>query len=144
MMRVFVDTNVFFSACYSESGASFELLQQSLQGNVLLVISSFVLEETARNLAAKSPEDLQWFEDYKADIAFEIVDPTSAEVLAAASYTELKDAPIVAAAKHAQVDFLVSHDRRHLVGVAAVSAGSGLAIVLPEELLRLIRQEQQS
>ncbi len=107
------------------------------------MISSFVLEETERNLAAKSPEDLQRFEDYKANIAFEIADPSSAEVWEAASYTELKDAPIVAAAKRAQVDFLVSHDRRHLVGIRAVSEGSGLAIILPDELLRPIRGEQR-
>ncbi len=61
---------------------------------------------------------------------------TKDEVLQVAAYTVLKDAPIVAAAKRAEVDYLVSLDRRHLVGVEAVSEGSGLKIVLPDELLR--------
>lgn len=142
MIRVFIDTNVFFSACYSEAGASFEIFRQSLAGNVHLVISSLVLEETERNLAEKSLEDLQKFRDFKANIMFEVIDASKDEVLEAASYTELKDAPIVAAAKRAQVDFLVSHDSRHLVGVDAVSDGSGLSIILPEELLRQIREAQ--
>ena len=49
-------------------------------------------------------------------------------------------AAIVAAAKTAEVDYLVSLDRRHLVGVAEVAQGSGLTIMLPEELLRRMRE----
>lgn len=42
-------------------------------------------------------------------------------------YTALKDGPIVAAAKRAQVDYLVSLNRRHLVGVAEVAQRSGVS-----------------
>jgi predicted nucleic acid-binding protein len=51
-----------------------------------------------------------------------------------------KDAPIVAAAKRAKVDYLVSLDRRHLVGNKEIEHRSGVKIVLPEELLALLRQ----
>jgi predicted nucleic acid-binding protein len=61
--------------------------------------------------------------------------------LQAAEYCALKDAPIVAAAKRAQVDYLVSLDRRHLVGVKEVAQRSGLKIVLPSELLEKIRRQ---
>ncbi len=63
--------------------------------------------------------------------------------MAAATYTFLKDAPIVAAAKKATVDYLVSLDRKHLVGVQEVAQGSGLTIVLPEALLDAIRRQQR-
>jgi hypothetical protein len=59
-------------------------------------------------------------------------------------YTHLKDAPIVAAAKRAEVDYLVSLDRKHLVGKADVADRSRLNIVLPSELLRTVREERGS
>ena len=53
MIRVFVDTGVFFAASYSSTGASRELIRLTFQGQVQLVISDDVLEEARRNLAAK-------------------------------------------------------------------------------------------
>jgi hypothetical protein len=41
--------------------------------------------------------------------------------------------------KRAQGDFLVSLDRRHLVGQPDIAQRSGLRIVLPEELLEALR-----
>ena len=57
----------------------------------------------------------------------------------AARYTELKDAPIVAAARRTHVDYLVSLDRRHLVDVPEVALRSGLKIILPGALLAHLR-----
>jgi predicted nucleic acid-binding protein len=106
---------------------------------VQLVISDYVLVETGRSLARKSPQDLQDFEIFHDNISFEIVNASKEEVLDAARYTTLKDAPIVAAAKKAGVDYLVSLDRRHLVNQAEVARASGLKIVLPEEIVREVR-----
>lgn len=136
MIRIFTDTSVFFSACYSEEGASFEIFRQALRGKVQLVISDYVLVETERSPARKSPQDLQDFEIFRDNISFEIVNASKEEVLDAARYTALKDAPIVAAAKKAGVDYLVSLDRRHLVNQTEVAIASGLKIVLPEEIVR--------
>jgi len=141
MIRAFVDASVFFSACYSERGASSAIFRHALQGTVHLVISEFVLQEVARNLARKSPEDLERFEVFRDNVPFEVVAPSREEVLSAAEYTELKDAPIVAAGIKGSVDVLVSLDRRHLVGRPGVAQGSGLRIVLPEELLEEIRRQ---
>lgn len=144
MIKAFIDASVFFSACYSETGASFEIFRQSLRGNVQLVISEFVLQETQRNLASKSPKALEWFQEFRDNVDFEVVAASKEQVLEAADYTELKDAPIVAAARKAQVDYLVSLDRRHLVGRPEVAQGSGLEIVLPEKLVHEIRRQANS
>jgi predicted nucleic acid-binding protein len=141
MVRTFVDASVFFAACYSERRASAAIFRHALQDNVHLVISEFVLQEVARNLARKSPEDLGRFEVFRDNVPFELVAPSREEVLSASKYTELKDAPIVAAAIRGNVDALVSLDRRHLVGRSEVAQGSGLRIVLPEELLEEIRRQ---
>jgi predicted nucleic acid-binding protein len=141
MKRVFVDTSVFFSACYSQTGASFEIFRLALNGVIELVTSEYILEETRRNLVGKSPEDLPRFLGFLDLIDFESVNPSREEVLKAAGYTELKDAPVVAAARQAEVDFLVSLDRRHLVGRSLVAQQSGVSIVLPETLLNIIRAD---
>ncbi len=141
MIRVFVDASVLIAASYSPTGASREIIRQAIRGNVTLIASELVLEETRENLRAKAPEALVSLEQILDIVPFELVQPTEQQVLQAASYTALKDAPIVAAAKRARVDYLVSLDRRHLVGVPEVAQRSGLKIVLPEELLKEIRQQ---
>ena len=144
MIRAFVDSSVLFSACLSTRGASHEIIRESLRGNVDLVISRLVLQEAKRNLAQKAPQAVLLFSQFLTAVSFEVVGPSKHEVLQAAAYTELKDAPIVAAAKKAQVDFLVSLDRRHLVGIQTLQQSSGLTIVLPETLLSRLRASQKA
>ena len=141
MIRAFVDTSVLFAASHSPTGASRELIRLAFQGEVQLVISDDVLEEARRNLGAKLPDALDLFQQIVDLLPFEIVTPTPEEVREAAKYTANKDAPIVAAAIRAQVDYLTSLDQRHLVGVPEVAQGSGLNIVRPHELLEAVRQQ---
>jgi predicted nucleic acid-binding protein len=142
MISAFLDASVFVSACMSLQGASHEILLQSARGGVLLAISDYTLRETERSLSRKRPDALPMFRELLGSVDFSVINPTLDEILEAAKYTDIEDAPIVAAAKKAGVNYLVSLNRRHLVGVPEVSEGSGLAIVLPEELLRLIREGQ--
>ena len=140
MTRVFIDASVLFSASLSPTGASREIIRLALRDQLTLVASRLVFEETERNLADKAPAALSAFEEFRDVVPFEFVRPTKRQVLQAASYTALKDAPIVAAAKRAKVDYLVSLDRRHLVGVPEVEKRSGLKIVLPENLLEKLNK----
>jgi predicted nucleic acid-binding protein len=135
MMRVFLDTSVIFSAAFSATGASREIIRQAIRGRMRLITSPLVLEEARRNLQTKAPEVLFELQTLYEAVGFEIVRPTKREIKGAMQHTVLKDAPIIAAAKRAKVDFLVSLDRRHLVGQPAIAQRSGLTIILPEELL---------
>jgi predicted nucleic acid-binding protein len=139
MIRAFIDASVLFAASLSPTGASREIIRQTVQGKATLVASKLVYEEAEKNLADKAPEALPAFHQFLDTVPFEIVRPSKRQVLQAAQYVALKDAPIVAAAKSAQVDYLVSLNRRHLVGVPEVAQRSGLKIVLPSELLEEIR-----
>ncbi len=139
MIRAFIDSSVFFSACRSPSGASRALIDLCLLNQLEIVVSTLVQQETQRNLAKKAPAAVAQFQRLITALPLRVVDPGRADVIAAAAYTQLKDAPIVAAARFAQVDYLCSLDRRHLVDVPEVSARSGLAIVLPETLLATLR-----
>lgn len=141
MIRAFIDSSVLFAASLSPAGASREIVRQAIRGKITLVTSKLVYAETEENLADKAPKALSAFHQFLDTIPFEIVRPTKRQVLQAAQYTALKDAPIVAAAKRAQVDYLVSLDRRHLVGVPGVAQRSGLQIVLPSELLEEVQRQ---
>lgn len=114
MISAFVDASVLFAAALSLTGASREILRESIRGNVSLILSDFVKVEAERNLTRKRPDGLSVFNVILEAVDFALVNPTSEEVAEAAKYTVLKDAPIVAAAKKAQVDYLVSFDRKHL------------------------------
>ena len=143
MIKAFLDASVLFAASYSSTRASRELIRLAFQGKAQLAISEDVVEEAERNLAAKRPDALVVLHQMLDSVPFQTANPTPEDVQRAASYTVPKDAPIVAAAKHAQVDYLVTLDRRHLVDVAEVAKRSGLKIVLPEEALRQIRAEEK-
>jgi predicted nucleic acid-binding protein len=144
MIRAFIDASVLFAASLSPTGASREIIRQAVRGQVTLVASKLVYEEVEKNLADKAPAALPAFRQFLATVPFETVRPTKRQVLQAARYSALKDAPIVAAAKRARVDYLVSLDRRHLVGVKEVAQRSGLRIVLPSEFLGEVRRQAAS
>lgn len=141
MIRAFVDSSVLFSACFSPRGASRAMLLAGTLGTLGLVVSDVVLDEVQANLAdtPHAQRLLDLLDQFLRSIPFEVVRATERQVEAAARYTELKDAPIVAAAIAAQVDYLVSLDRKHLVGVAHVARQSGLMIALPGALLAMLR-----
>ena len=141
MIRIFVDASVLFAACYSASGAAREIVRLAIQGELTLIISDVVQEEAQRNLTAKAPKALPFLAQFLELVPFEFGEATRQEVLNACAYTELKDAPIVAAAIQAQADYLVSLDRVHLVEVPEVAQESGIAIVLPGTLLKIIRDQ---
>jgi predicted nucleic acid-binding protein len=141
MMEVFLDASVLFSAAYSQTGASRELIRLGIRGEVKLVISDLVYREAKRNLETKAPEAASEIDAFRREVPFKIVKPSVEEIQAAMKYTAAKDAPVVAAAKTAQVDYLVSLDRSHLAGVSAVEEGSGLRIVLPGDLLKSMRED---
>lgn len=135
MKRIFIDSSVFFSAAYSEKGASRELLLIGARGGITMVVSTLVLEETRRNLSEVSSELAVLFDLIVTAIPFEIVQPTKDEVFLAAKIVELKDAPILAAARKAGVDLLVTLDKKHLLGKPHLAEFAGMPIVAPGEAI---------
>jgi predicted nucleic acid-binding protein len=136
MIRAFLDASVLFAAAQSQTGASREIVRRAIRGEIQLVGSRLAFEEARRNLQLKAPEAAEELDTFLDAVEFGMVRPTREEVLEAMEYTAAKDAPIVAAAVRARVDYLVSLDRQHLVGVPLVAERSGFKIVLPRELLR--------
>lgn len=144
MTRVFIDSSVFFSAAYSSRGHSRDLILMVLTGDIDLVLSRLVLEETRRNLAESAPKSLPFLEFVLESVPYEIVRPSKMQVLEAAEYTAFKDAPIVAAAKMAKVELLVTLDRKHLLGRPDLARHVGADIVTPKEAVGRLRRAAEN
>ncbi len=90
------------------------------------MVSQFVLLEVQRNLASKAPEKTDYLLTLlETDLFTRAPAPTREEVLEAAQYTALKDAAVIAAALKANVDFLITYDRKHLIDPPEVSERPG-------------------
>lgn len=140
-VSVFLDASVLFSACSSATGASREIIRYALRNQVDVVISELALEEAERNLAAKRPQALPFFDILRDAIPFEIVEPTKVEVLQMQPYIAFKDAPILAAAQKANVYCLVTLDRQHMIAVRnEIEQQTGVKVLLPSECLEVLRQ----
>src|SRR5215217_3139491 len=106
--RVFIDTSVLFAAALSDSGFVRSLILAGARGEHTLVLSAFVIEETRRNLAAKAPRALPFFETFLALELVQVVDPRRRWCDRSPWTFVLKDAPIVAGAVHAKAKFLAT------------------------------------
>ena len=142
MKRLFIDSSVLFAAAYSRTGHARDLVLMAVRGEITLVVSQLVLEETRRNLAESAPDRLIILDYITAGIPFEIVKPTKREVIAAARRVVLKDAPIIAAARKARVDHLVTLDKKHLLGKPELAEYVRAPIVTPQEAFeRLVQSD---
>src|SRR3972149_7574041 len=102
--RVFLDTNVIFSALRSPAGPPAEILQLHILGRIAVVVSSQVLDELARTIAAKLPAKMGALQTLLLSSPPEVVaDPPQDEVDRWARLVNPVDAPIIAAAAAAEV-----------------------------------------
>ncbi len=138
-----MDVSVIFAASDSATGASREIIRYVLRNAIDAVISDLTLDEAVRNLAAKRPQALAYFYVLRDTVPLKISKPTKDEVLATQPYTAFKDVPILAAAKKADVTYLVSLDRRHMIEKReAIEKQIGLKILLPANCWTFFGSEQ--
>ena len=137
--RIFIDASVLFVAARSDTGFARDLIVAGARGDLALILSFFVIEETRRNLATKAPRALPFFETFLSLGLVQTVDPPAALVRQIAVDIALKDAPIVAGAVHATAKFLATYDRRHLLAQAAlIQDRFGITVGTPEAVLTAI------
>lgn len=133
LLKVVLDTNVYFSAFNSTRGVPFELWRRAVKREYALLISPAIIRELADVLRA----DLNWPE---ADIIAQLklvvrvaamVEPkTALDVVAA----DPDDDRILECAVAGNADLIVSYDR-HLTKLKAFQ---GIGVVRPVDLLRTL------
>jgi hypothetical protein len=84
----------------------------ALGGEIDLVLSRIVIEETRRNLLESAPENVPYMEFVLQSVPYEIARPSKGQVIVAGKHTALKEA-IAAAAREAAIELLVTLDKKH-------------------------------
>ena len=139
MLRAFFDSSVLFSAAYSKTGHAHDLVRISAQGDLIIVVSNFVVGEARHNLSDLKVQRLTDLDQILSRASIEVVHVAKEEIADAAHFIVLKDAPILAAAKAAKVDMLVSLDKKHILGRPELADYIGAAILSPKEAIEHIR-----
>ena len=137
--RLFIDSSVLFSAANSAKGHARDLMTMSANGEITLVLSNYVLRETIRNLSQLKQAPLEAFEEILSNATIEVVDAGKQAVVDAGNLVVLKDAPIIAAAKTASVDMLVSLDKKHILNHPELESYIKASIVTPAEAFQKLK-----
>lgn len=138
---MFVDSSVLFAASISGTGPAYELLKYGFLGAVDLYFSDFVFVEVERDLWRKRPDKIDVFRFLKERVTNRVA-PTEDLIRTVAQSIEPKDAPIVAAAIVAGAEYLVSHDKKHLLSKRAeIITTFHIIAAMPDEVLTIIRTE---
>lgn len=139
-LRVFLDTNVLFSGAYTGSGPPRRLLDAAAQRAFQAVVSVTVLDELARNLAKKAPNSLPYLEWTFRRANVELASEAPADEQQSWYDAGLgTDAPIIAAAVAAAVDYFCTGDAR-LLDRARTGVLAGLNVVSPADLLTALER----
>ena len=141
-VNIFLDSSALIAGILSETGAAHVLLQLGESEYVELTVSEWVVDETIRSVARKTPDILDEVDKTITKSKIKIVaDPSNDEVRANFYLMEDPyDVPILLAAMKASVDYLATHDRKHFLDDPKVAESSGLRIGTPGDALAWLRE----
>lgn len=139
MQSVFVDSSVFFTAVNSPTGGSAKLFTLK---NIKLVVSPVVLTETERNLRNKL-QSYHLARFFKLVAKTQILDqkPDLSLVKKAQKVIEEKDSVILAEAKLAKCDFLVTLDKKDFLNEKVTRFLKPKVALTPKELIEILEKE---
>ena len=109
MIRLFLDSNVLFTAAHNPEGKASLVVELAAEGHWEVVTSAYCLAEARWNLERKHPAVLGWLSGILR--AIRLV-PDVAGERCALSLPE-KDRPVFAAAQRCKVTHILTGDRRH-------------------------------
>ena len=135
MIRAFVDASVLVAAVLSPTGGASALLEMAIRGHVDLLISDDIVKEVRRNI----PKLADKFQELLELVPFNYIALTGEDVAEAMGYTVAKDAHVVAAAKKAAVDYLVTFDEKHLLRNEELRQHIVFGMLKPGDLLQVLR-----
>ncbi len=136
--RVFLDTNVIFSALHSPTGPPAHILRLHIDGAIQVVLSQQVLEELARTITAKLPAAADAVQTLLVNAPPEVVpDPPLAEVKRWTQMVGPVDAPVIAAALEAGADYFITGDRE-LLAKADEIAKEGITALSPRQFIKAL------
>jgi len=139
-IKIFVDTNVLVAGIASASGASAAVLDLCEAEVIQMVISRQVLIEGDRTFSAKLSGLVSGFRQFMRNLnPLMVEDPSKMMMDRARTMIDPKDASILAAALEAQVDFLLTLDKRHFLSQSTRSK-IPIKVITPSEFLRIFER----
>ena len=138
--RAFLDTSVIVAAVLSPEGGSRMVLKLGEAGVVALCVGPTVLAELDDIVSRKAPQTRAHLAKL-LDAARVAVGPAAPSTLLADTRLAVShpaDAAIVAEALAARAEWLLTHDKRHLL--AAAGDVAGLTIGTPGDFLAALRE----
>jgi uncharacterized protein len=134
--RLFLDANVLFSAAHKRQSAQGLLIDFAETKQIQAISSAYAFDEAQRNLARKSPNALSLWSSITSVIGL-APEPDREHLIWAETQVAAKDAPILASAAIAKVDWLVTGDRRDF-GHLFSTTQRGILIITPAEAIRIL------
>ena len=140
MLKVFLDTNIYFAGILSQTGASHLILEIANRKKILLYSSKLVLREAERNLRLKAkPENLKSFHRYLQKTKIHVIPFPEDKILEPLEpLIHPKDLPILGAAFAGRVDYLITLDKRHFFTTSLQSPLMKFGIMTPRDFIREI------
>jgi len=143
--NLFFDSSAVVAGAVSTSGAANALFMLTMAEEITITISEQVVIESEHTLALKSPRSLPYYRDLLRMAKPRIVRIPPPKVVAKYHFiiSDPKDAPILAAAVKAGVDYLVTLNRKHFLADLKVAEKSGLRIGTPSDALAWVREQMR-
>lgn len=140
--QLFLDSSALVAGIISADGAARALLVLAEADGIALVVSEQVIAETERTLARKAPRALPIYREALRATGLRLVTTPTPEQVAAhvTLISHPADVPIVVAAMQADVDYLVTLNRRHFLDDPGIATRSGLRIGTPGAALAWLHE----
>ena len=140
--HIFLDSSALIAGVISDTGAAHALLELAEEEHIEITISEFVVIESERSVAIKSPQNIPHLRDLIIKSLLNIIRDPSPKEIRDNLYliSDPNDVPILLSAMKAKVDFLATHNRKHFLDDPKVSENSGLKIGTPGDALAWVRE----
>ncbi len=137
--RVFIDTNVWFSALYGSKNCQ-TIIEAHRQGVFSAVISARVLDELIKNVENKLADHIHALQTLLISIPPEIVPNPTDIPEQLLSFVSLKDLPIFTSAIQADADYFVTGTIKDFKRNRQKKIG-GITILTPKEAIEVLKLE---
>lgn len=139
----FLDSSVLIAGIISSQGASRTLLLLGEDKKVVIAVSEQVIAEVERNIARKAPKALPFVREILTRINVRIFHDPSVEIVQKHLdwIQHVVDVPILITAVQADVDFLVTLNKRHFIDEPKIAEVSDLRIGTPGDALTWVRDQ---
>ena len=110
--RVMLDTNVLFSAMYKFKGTPFDAFSKASEFPFRLVLCDQIIDELRRNFNRKFPAKIPVIERFLSISHYDLITLTHEDKadFDEETISDVKDRPIIRAARKAKVDIFVTGD----------------------------------